>query len=277
MTDGAPLPELETGWLPTTPATDTYLRRYLLNWAGLCADTARGFGGLARDLPAMGLADARRDAPFNNAVTLLQPLALETVDETMATIDDFFAFADPARSGEVLFFSAWPTGDLRRFGWALMGHPPLHLLARGANPRPTPPELRIDQVHDMEGLRAWARVAVGGFPIELPAGTPPEAVVHASWLAEPRRRMWVGWVDDEPVAASSVWIEQGINDVTLVATLPGARRRGYGEALTWRAALADPALPAMLFSSDDGRPVYDRMGFLPLQRLTLWYRERTSR
>jgi predicted GNAT family acetyltransferase len=86
----------------------------------------------------------------------------------------------------------------------------------------------------------------------------------------------VGWVGNRPVSASSAWTEHGINNVTLVATVPDARGRGYGEALTWRAALADSSLPAMLISSDVGRPIYERMGFLPLQRITLWYRTRPS-
>lgn len=34
-------------------------------------------------------------------------------------------------------------------------------------------------------------------------------------------------------------------------------------------ALETGWLPAMLLSSDVGRPVYERMGFLPLQRMTL--------
>jgi len=63
-------------------------------------------------------------------------------------------------------------------------------------------------------------------------------------------------------------------DANHVATVPDARRRGYGEALSWRAALADPSLPAMLLSSDIARPVYERVGFLPLLRITLSYRRR---
>lgn len=135
-----------------------------------------------------------------------------------------------------------------------------------------PGDLAIDEVCDLEGLFAWEHAALTGFGIELPTGMPPGSVVHESWLADPRRRMWVGWLDDRPVCASSTWTEYGVNNVTLVATIPEARQHGYGEALTWRAAQADPSLPGMLFSSDDGRPVYGRMGFLPLQRLTLWHR-----
>ena len=36
------------------------------------------------------------------------------------------------------------------------------------------------------------------------------------------------------------------------------------------AIIADPALPAVLFASDLGRPVYERMGYLPISRATVW-------
>jgi hypothetical protein len=131
-------------------------------------------------------------------------------------------------------------------------------------------------VHDLESLHAWERVVIAGYPLEALRGAPSGTLVSPSWLDDPRSRLWLGSVDEKPVCASSAWTEYGVNDVTLVATAPGARRRGYGEALTWRAALADPSLPAMLLSSDDGRMVYERMGFLPLLRLTLWYHPRPS-
>jgi len=55
-----------------------------------------------------------------------------------------------------------------------------------------------------------------------------------------------------------------------VATLPEARGRGYGAALTATAALSQPDLPSALIASDDGRGVYERLGFLPISRFTLW-------
>ena len=119
----------------------------------------------------------------------------------------------------------------------------------------------------------------------LVAAAPAEARKGDAWATvnvcdtaanpnNPDPRQWVGWVEGDPVACSAAWVEHGINNVTLVATVPDARRRGYGEALTWHAALADPALPSMLLSEDIARPVYERMGYLPLLRLTLWYRGR---
>lgn len=58
-----------------------------------------------------------------------------------------------------------------------------------------------------------------------------------------------------------------------MATLPGMRRRGAGTAATWAATLAEPDLPAVLISSDDGVGIYRRMGYLTLARATLWWRD----
>ena len=157
-----------------------------------------------------------------------------------------------------------------------MGHPAILLQPAGAVSRPTPPDIDIQEVRDLEALHAWERVVIEGYPLDGLAGAPAGTVTSESWLDEPRLRLWVGWVGNRPVSASSAWTEHGINDVTLVATIPDARGLGYGEALTWHAARADPSLPSMLISSDVGRPIYERMGFLPLQRITLWYRTWSS-
>jgi hypothetical protein len=207
---------------------------------------------------------------------LMQPLSAETAPATLAEIAEFFAFADPSDRGEVLLVSAWPTGDLRPAGWNLMGHPALHLLPAAAVPRSAPPDLDVKDVRDIAAIHAWERVAIEGYPLEALIGAPPGSITSESWLEEPRLRLCVGWVGNRPVSASSAWTEYGINNVTLVATVPDTRGRGYGEALTWHAARADPSLPSMLISSDAGRPIYERMGFLPLQRMTLWYRTRPS-
>lgn len=265
---------LETGWLPTTPVADSYLRRFLLNWAGECVATTRIHGGEVRSLDAVVLTDSGRPTGFSNCATLLQPLVSTSEAETLGQINDFFGFDDPERTGFTLLFSAWPTNDLSAYGWTLMGHPPLQLLPAGRELPPTPPGLRIEEVRDRAALEAWERIIIDGFPVDDLADAQPGAMMPEAWLDEARGRFWVGWEGDRAVCAASAWTDEGINDVTMVVTLPDARRRGYGEAITWRAALADPSLPAMLFSSDDGRPVYERMGFLPLHRLTLWYRVR---
>jgi GNAT superfamily N-acetyltransferase len=105
----------------------------------------------------------------------------------------------------------------------------------------------------------------------------PGALYDERVLGDERLRFWTGRVDGKAVGVAAAFVAAGINDVVFVATLPEARGRGYGAALTWQAAQAEPELPAMLLSSDLGRPVYDQMGFLPLFRFTLWARERPGR
>ena len=87
-------------------------------------------------------------------------------------------------------------------------------------------------------------------------------------------RLWGGYVGDDLVSMAAALVSDGMVDVCFVATQPHARQRGYGNALTWVATLADPALPAVLEASDDGRPVYERMGYRQVGRMSLWERPR---
>ena len=131
---------------------------------------------------------------------------------------------------------------------------------------------------DSDGLRRFEQVAIEGYPLpelqDLPAGS----LFDERALADPRLRLWLGWVGDgpqrQPVSAAAAFVDHGVVDVTLVATLPEFRGRGIGQALTSRATLADPALPALLLASDAGRPIYERMGYLPVLRFTCWRLDR---
>ena len=84
--------------------------------------------------------------------------------------------------------------------------------------------------------------------------------------------MWLGRVDGEPASVACAHTAYGATLVEYVAALPSARGRGAGAAVTWAATLADPALPAVLVASDDGRPTYERMGYVAIERWTAWLR-----
>ncbi len=86
--------------------------------------------------------------------------------------------------------------------------------------------------------------------------------------------MWVGYVEGVPVSTSAAIVSDGMVGIYAVATSPPARRRGYGEALTWAAARSDDVLPATLQASTLGAPVYARMGFRTVGSFTIWTRER---
>ena len=72
------------------------------------------------------------------------------------------------------------------------------------------------------------------------------------------------------MACAGVHVTDVCNEVEYVAAHEDVRGRGIGAAVTWAATLADPAKPAMLIASDPGQPVYERMGYLRLMRMTMW-------
>jgi GNAT superfamily N-acetyltransferase len=217
-----------------------------------------------------------RAAGYANTATLLQPLDPLHPESVLDSLNRFYRYGSGDTMGEMSLFSGWPTPNLRPHGWYLIGHPPLHLLPADATAPPPPPELTIEPVTDAAGLRSFETTIIQGYPFPELAAMGAGAMLGEGVLADPRFRLFVGRVGDQPVSAAGAFVEHGLSNVIIVATTPAARRRGYGEALTWRAALAEPGLPAMLLSSDDGRPVYERMGFMPLFRCTLWYRQRTG-
>ena len=267
-------PNLRAGWEPDTPIEDSLLRRFLVNWTA--SIEAHGVPSGARVLrrDVFAAVDFGRPSFGGNVATLLAPLFPAGVAEVAAALDDFYGFSTGDHRGTVFLFSPWPTPDLRPCGWTLLGFEPLMLRPPGGEPPPPPPGLRIESVRDEAGLRAFERAIVRGFESSDLEAQGPGAVFGAGVLTDDRLRLWVGWEDDRPVSAAASFVAAGINDVTLVGTVPEARWRGYGAALTWCATLADPTLPALLLATDEGRPVYERMGYLSLFRFTVWSRER---
>ena len=70
----------------------------------------------------------------------------------------------------------------------------------------------------------------------------------------------------------------GIRYVALVATNPDHQRRGYAEAamrraLEMAAAVHSDAL-TVLHATEAGRPIYERMGYRPIARHTLYMEKR---
>lgn len=267
-------PKLRAGWEPDTPVADSLLRRFLVNWTTSIEAHGVPAGGRVLRRDDLAAVDLGRPSFGGNVATLLAPLFPDGVDEVVSALDAFYGFSAAKHRGTAFLFSPWPTPDLRPHGWALLGHEPLMLRPAGGDVPPPPPGLRIELVRDEASLRAFEIAMVRGFEAADLEAEGPGTVFSPGVLADDRLRMWVGWEEDRPVCAAATFIDAGINDVTLVGTVPEARRRGYGAAVTWRATLADPTLPAMLLATDDGRPVYERMGYLPLFRFTVWSRDR---
>ena len=85
-------------------------------------------------------------------------------------------------------------------------------------------------------------------------------------------RLRIASLDAVAVASAASHIAHGVVNLCLAATLPVARRRGAWAALVHARVGDDPSLPAVAVASDDSRPGFERMGFVPITRFTLWTR-----
>lgn len=203
--------------------------------------------------------------PPNNA-TLLRPLSDGDVE---GVIDRIAGTFDGSPGGPFQIWSAWPTPDLSRFGFAPWGVP-LMIRPSGGEPTPAPPGLEIVEVDDDRSALEASIVIGEAFGVPPPAR---DSMVKPA-LRGDAFRFWLGRVDGRPVSAGGASVSHGLVGVYAVATVADARGRGYGEALTWAATMFRPDLPATLQASPMGEPVYARMGFETVGRFSCWSRAR---
>ena len=84
---------------------------------------------------------------------------------------------------------------------------------------------------------------------------------------DPNVALFVGYVDNLPVATSRINCLGEVGDINGVETERAYRRRGIGTAMTWAAVAAgrDRGCSAITLSASEmGFPVYRRMGFEPI-------------
>ena len=137
-----------------------------------------------------------------------------------------------------------------------------------------PDGLEIRIVEEESVMRTWAHVFTLGY------GMPPdwESMIFDVWskigLDFPVQN-YLGYLDGQPVSTSTVFYSAGVAGIYDVATLPEARGRGLGSALTL-APLLDARQAGyrigVLQSSEMGFGVYKRMGFRHLCQIENFYR-----
>jgi GNAT superfamily N-acetyltransferase len=217
-------------------------------------------------------ADPRSANPFPNSATLAQPLDEADAEDLAGRLTGFYG-ADGAAGGPWMLWSAWPTPDLRAWGFHLVGHPPLMVRRPGGERPPVPLGLRIVEVHDAATLADAEQALIEGYPVPELQPFRPGALWDTRILGGPLH-IWVGYVGERPVATGMAYVDARVIGVYVIATLEQARGRGYGAALTAQCMAVDAAKPAVLQASDLGQPVYRRLGFVDMAPYTLWVRPR---
>lgn len=244
------------------------------NWAGALEGAARAIGGRVLRRADVVATDVGRPAGQLNSAVLLEPLHEAAAAPLMASLDAFYGFGAALTHGTVYLFSAWPVPDLSAFGWACVEQMPLMARVPGGDAAPTPPALRISEVRGVADLHRFEQVMIRGFPVPELEGLPAGSVFEPSILEDARFRCWLGWHGEQPVAGAAAFVAHGLVNPTYLAVLPHARGRGFGSALAWTATLVNPELPAMVIASQEGQPLYARMGYRDVCAMPLWCRER---
>jgi hypothetical protein len=256
---------LESGYGASTPLGDNLVNDFQQETARSYLDLAQARGDRnQRIADHLTMTDAAISLPFWNRALLEQPIS--AAGEVLPALAEFYGANGPT----YLLDSLWPTPDLRAHGFTLMGHPPL--MVRTANaPLPAPPaELHIARITDAAGAVDLERTLVDGYP--APQLQPFQGVhlMTDGALHAPGWQHFVGYVDDRPVAAGSAYVGDKLVRVENIASLPEVRGRGYGIAITAATIAAAPEKPAALIASDLGRPIYERLGFSAILRVTYW-------
>ncbi len=127
-----------------------------------------------------------------------------------------------------------------------------------------PPGFVIEEVMDEAGLRDWKRVVVETYGLPEWAGQAWVDAGLALGIDKTPWRMYLGRLDGEAVATNMLFTGGGVASILAVATLPKAQRKGIGAAISLRPLLDARAAGyryATLWSTEQGAPVYRRIGF----------------
>jgi Acetyltransferase (GNAT) domain len=255
---------LTDGWEAGLAPADSLIRQAVLVHCSFAVNAARRIGRpwLEDDDVAAGYTIER--GQLGNWVVLKRP----SVDHA-AVVDRLSRLFAP--SAPYLMVSAWPSPDLRPLGLGLVGHPPLMLRPPGPplDQRWTACTLRW--VVGGQGVVDAERVLVEGYPLPELQPLQPGSALDSRLLADDTRLV-VAYDGDEPVATAAAHSACGVTLVENVATLPAARGKGAGTAVTAAATTAFAGQPAVLIASDAGQPIYQRLGYLRVERWTAWLR-----
>jgi ribosomal protein S18 acetylase RimI-like enzyme len=157
--------------------------------------------------------------------------------------------------------------DLTRAGWLAAGAATMtpgmvaSPIDHFASMAPDLPGFKIRRVTDAAGVEDHRSVVTDGF------GSAPSVAIETTGLGllgTPDCTIYVGYADGLRVTSGLGWRSGRTIGVYAISTVPAARRRGYGEAMTARIvadAIAAGCEVAVLQASEAGRSIYERLGF----------------
>ncbi|HEX2300504.1 MAG TPA: hypothetical protein VHH34_18675, partial [Pseudonocardiaceae bacterium] len=146
---------------------------------------------------------------------------------------------------------------------------------------PPSPAVTVEQITTPAALADWERVVIEGYPLpELlsppPSSLPPRTGVLAAAgvLDDPRVRLTVSREEGRAVSIGALFVSGELGLFALGVTRPEARRRGHWLSHAVHRLIEVPQRWTAGVFSDHSRSPAQRLGFVPVLRLTLWSRSR---
>ncbi len=128
----------------------------------------------------------------------------------------------------------------------------------------TPPGFTIQAVRTEADLLDFKRIFVDSYEIPDWAGQAWVDATLQAGIGQTPWKMYVGYLNGEPVATNMLFNGAGVASIYAVATLPAARGKGIGGAISLKPLLEARQMGyryAVLFATEMGVSVYERIGF----------------
>lgn len=211
---------------------------------------------------------------FNGVLCSRSPAgdAARTVRDTLGyfqaqSVSDFSWWLAPE-----LDAAAW-SPHLLQHGFQFIDSTPGMAIKLDDLPPPAHGSLSLQRVEDLPALRVWVDTFARGFDLPDSMARAFLAVFENFGFVLPIRH-YLGLLDNQPVATSSVFFGAGVAGIYNVATLENVRGQGFGTAMTLTPLYEARQLDyraGILQSSEMGYPVYQRLGFQKLCQMEHFY------
>ncbi len=136
-------------------------------------------------------------------------------------------------------------------------------------------ELNIREVSSLKDLEMFLEVSRLSFGHGLFPGDGEDVNIPLDQIGSsiPGVTLYIGLFGEIPVATSLRYKTGNLAGIYFVGTAKEFRRRGYAEAMTWRAIMdgaKEGCVTSCLEATEMGHPLYEHMGFKKVTEYQLW-------